>query len=471
MSAANIGVIGMGVMGRNLALNFADRGQKVLVWNHRPESLQRAVSESGGKLHPAATLAALVAGLERPRRLLLMVPAGEAVDGLLRDLRPLLERDDVVIDGGNSWFEDTQRRERELSTAGLHFVGLGVSGGEEGARHGPSLMPGGSAAGYQRLRPVLESIAARSESGPCVTHVGEGGAGHFVKMVHNGIEYADMQAIAEAYHCLRALLGLEAPRLAEVFAEWNRGPLESFLIEITAAIFQVRDPRGGGALVDQVLDRAGQKGTGRWTAQVALELGVAIPSIAAAIDARVLSAAKASRQRFAPLLAGPAAARTRPKLSVEQVRDALHATKILAYAQGFALIRAGAEKYGWAVDLREIARIWKAGCIIRARFLDTVRQAFDRAPQLESLAVDGAVRADLARLLPNLRTVVATAAEAGVPLPACGASLAYYDALRSPDLPQNLVQAQRDAFGSHTYQRVDDPEGPPVHTDWLGAAR
>ncbi len=467
---ADFGMIGLAVMGRNFALNVADRGYRVAVYNLEPELLERALAESGGRFVAARSLEELVGALARPRRIMMLIKAGEPVDIVLRKLKPLLEPGDIVIDGGNSLFEDTERRDRDYAEAGLCFFGMGVSGGEEGARHGPSLMPGGSREAYSALAPIFEAVAAKTDSGACVTYVGKGGAGHFVKMVHNGIEYADMQMIAEAYHVLRELGGLSAPQIADVFAEWNRGPLESFLVEITSKILRVTDPKGGGALEDQVLDSAGQKGTGRWTAQVALELGVAVPAIAAAIDARVLSSLKAERVRASSVLAGPS---TKPpavdaRRLVSAVHDALFASKVCAYAQGMALIAEGSRSRSWGIDLREMARIWKGGCIIRARFLDTIRQAYEKDAALPNLLIDSAVRDRIDAAQAGFREVVSTAQQAGIAVPAMSASLAYYDAYRSAWLPANLIQAQRDAFGAHTYQRTDDPQGPSVHTDWLG---
>ncbi|MEM6673617.1 MAG: NADP-dependent phosphogluconate dehydrogenase [Planctomycetota bacterium] len=462
---ADFGMIGLGVMGRNLAFNVIDRGYSVAAWNLEPEMTASAVAESGGALQDTASLAELVAGLERPRRMMMMIQAGKPVDIVLEQLLPLLDERDVVIDGGNSWFEDTQRREELAAKSGVRFVGVGVSGGEEGARNGPSLMPGGEDDAYERIRPVLESIAAKTEHGACVTHVGRGGAGHFVKMVHNGIEYADMQFIAEAYHVLSALLGQGPPELAATFEAWNRGPLESFLIEITAAIFRCPDGDGGW-LIDRVLDRAGQKGTGRWTAQVALDLGVSVPSIAAAIDARVLSSEKERRERFSKVLTGPANPPSQA-LSVDDVESALYAAKIGAYAQGMELIQRGAQENGWRIEPREIARIWTGGCIIRARFLSDMMAAYERRPDLENLLVDEGIRAAVAERDTAWRRVVGAAVAAGIPVPGMTASLAYFDALRTARLPQNLVQAQRDAFGAHTYQRTDDPDGPAVHSDWI----
>jgi 6-phosphogluconate dehydrogenase len=467
------GMIGLAVMGRNLALNVLDHGFRVVGHNREPRVLKAAVEESGGRLIPAHDLGELVAKLERPRTIMMMVRAGEAVDAVLGGLLPLLDAGDIVIDGGNSLYTDTRRRERQCAEAGIHFFGVGVSGGEEGARNGPSIMPGGDRAAYDAtIRPIFEAIAARTDSGPCVTHCGPEGAGHFVKMVHNGIEYADMQFIAESYHILSEVGGLDAAALGDVFAEWNRGVLESFLIEITAKLFTVRDERTGGWLVDQVLDQAGQKGTGKWTAIVALELGVPIPSIAASIDARVLSSMKRERVEASRILSGPAAAaspaggRDRERL-VQDVHDALYAAKIAAYAQGLHLIEAASREFGWGVDLREIARIWKGGCIIRARLLDSIMKAYERRADLPNLLLDEEFSEAVGSRQDAWRGVVGLAQARGIPVACMASGLAYYDSLRSADLPQNLTQAQRDAFGAHTYQRKDDPDGPFVHSEWL----
>ena len=468
MKKAQLGMIGMAVMGKNLALNVLDHGYSVAAYNRELDMLEDAVR--GTALIPCKTLQELVASLERPRCIMMMIRAGAPVDSVLADLSPLLEPGDIVIDGGNSWFEDTKRREAAMRDKGLYFFGIGVSGGEDGARHGPSLMPGGDAKAYEQIRTIMEAIAAKTESGPCVAYVGPNGAGHFVKMVHNGIEYADMQCIAEAYHLLRDVGGLGAAELAETFAGYNRGPLESFLIEITAKIFTVKDPEGKGALVDQVLDKAGQKGTGRWTAQVALDLGVPVPSIAAAIDARVLSSMRDERLHASGVLPGPkgAASNIDRKDLVAAVHDALYAAKICAYAQGMALITAGSNAHTWGILSREMARIWKGGCIIRARFLDTIFRAYEKDAKLSNLLLDDVVRGEVDKAQANWRKVLGLSAAHGVPVPAMSASLAYYDSYRAEKLPQNLTQAQRDAFGAHTYERLD-ALGIAVHSNWLNA--
>ncbi len=469
MIHSQFGMIGLGVMGSNLALNIADHGFRVAAWNREPEKAVKLCADNPGKPVVAArTLDELVAQLERPRRIMLMIKAGAPVDEMLHKLSLLLDEGDVVIDGGNSWFKDTQARATRLLERNLHFVGAGVSGGEEGARLGPSMMPGGTRESWERIRDVFEAIAARSDSGPCVTYCGPDGAGHFVKMVHNGIEYGDMQLIAEAYDLLRRGLGCGADELADIFEKWNEGPLQSFLIEITAKIFRVRDPESGAPLVEKVLDKAGQKGTGKWTAQVALDLGVAIPTIAAAIDARVLSSMKEERVHAARVFDGlkPVATSDREQF-ITDVHDALYAAKICSYAQGFALMRAGSREWKWGLDLREIARIWKAGCIIRAKFLDPIMRAYERNEDLANLLLDQAFRDDITRAQDSWRRCTTFAQSHGIAVPAFSASLAYFDSYRTANLPQNLTQAQRDFFGAHTYQRNDKgPDAPFVHSDW-----
>jgi 6-phosphogluconate dehydrogenase len=464
------GMIGLGVMGRNLALNVEEHGFPVTVWNLEPEWTDKFVGEYQEKeFIGTKTLQEFVEALERPRRIMMMIKAGDPVDLTNKAIKPFLERDDILIDGGNSWFKDTQRREAQLRDEGLNFFGSGVSGGEEGARHGPSLMPGGSREAYEHVRPIFEAIAAKTDSGPCVTYCGPDGAGHFVKMVHNGIEYGDMQLIAEAYDMLRTALGLGAGEIADIFDEWNRGALNSFLIEITANIFRVKDEETGGPLVDLVLDRAEQKGTGKWTVQVALDLGIPVPTIAAALDARGISSMKDERIQASRIIRGPRTQRSRGdrKKIVAAVHDALYASKICSYAQGLNLIRRGSEEYNWGVELGELARIWKGGCIIRAQFLDSIMNAYRRRPDLPNLLLDQEFNKWIQSAQSNWRLAVKTAQGLGIPVPAMGASLSYFDSYRTANLPQNLTQAQRDFFGSHTYERTDHPEMGHIHTDWV----
>jgi len=470
MAKAQFGMIGLAVMGRNLALNIEEHGFPVAVWNLEGNVTDQFVAENRNRKFVATkSLQELAQSLERPRRIMMMIKAGSPVDQTLEKLAPFLDAGDIVIDGGNSWFKDTQERTKRLEMNHLNFVGSGVSGGEEGARFGPSLMPGGSNAAWEAIKPVFEAIAAKSDSGPCVTHVGPDGAGHFVKMVHNGIEYGDMQLIAEAYEMLRKGLRASASELADIFEQWNRGPLESFLIEITAHIFRIKDPETGAPLVDKVLDKAGQKGTGKWTAQVALDLAVPIPTIAAAIDARVVSSMKEERVAASQKLAGDTIKEPIQRQEfIDGVRDALYVSKICSYAQGFALMQAGSREWNWNINMREMARIWKAGCIIRAKFLDSIMRAYERRPDLPNLLCDDEFTAVLARSQRPWRRIVAHAQMNGIPIPAMSASLAYFDAYRSADLPQNLTQAQRDYFGAHTYQRNDKGANAPfVHTDWV----
>jgi 6-phosphogluconate dehydrogenase len=463
------GMIGLAVMGRNLALNVEEHGFPVAVWNLETEWVDSFVAENPTKQFIGArSLEQFVEQLERPRRIMMMIKAGAPVDITIERIKPLLESGDILIDGGNSYFKDTQRREEALRKQNLCFVGSGVSGGEEGARHGPSLMPGGAREAYDHIRPIFEAIAAKTDSGACVTFVGPDGAGHFVKMVHNGIEYGDMQLIAEAYDILCSALKLEASELADIFAEWNRGPLESFLIEITANIFRRKDEETGSALVDLVLDKAEQKGTGKWTTQEALDERVAIPTIAAAIDARVLSSMKDERVEASKKIKGPTSEHNRSEKAtlIRAVHDALYASKICSYAQGMNLIRQGSNQYNWNVNLCEMARIWKGGCIIRARFLNSIMDAYDRRPDLPNLLLDDEFSRWIQEAQANWRLALTTAMSMGVPAPAMSASLAYFDSYRSARLPQNLTQAQRDYFGSHTYERVDHPERGHVHTEW-----
>ena len=471
MSArAQIGVTGLAVMGRNLARNFARHGYTVAVHNRSFAKTESLVAEHGdeGELVPSESMADFVASLERPRKVVIMVKAGAPTDAVIAELVPLLEAGDIVIDAGNAHFPDTIRREAELREHGLHFVGSGVSGGEEGALNGPSIMPGGSRESYEVLGPILESIAARVDGVPCCTYVGPDGAGHFVKMVHNGIEYADMQLIAEAYDLLRLGLGASAREIDEIFAEWNTGDLESFLIEITADVLAHTDAVTGAAFVDVVADQAEQKGTGRWTVQNALDLGVPITGIAEATFARALSGSTPQREAArGVLVAGTSDVPVTDRAAfVEDVRLALYASKVVAYSQGFDQIAAASAERGWGIDRGAMARIWRGGCIIRARFLDRITEAYERTPELPLLLADEYFADAVGRGVPAWRRIVARAAATGVPTPAFSSSLAYYDGVRAERLPANLIQAQRDFFGAHTYQRTD--RAGTFHTDWTG---
>jgi 6-phosphogluconate dehydrogenase len=470
---ANIGMVGLAVMGRNLALNIADHGFRVGVWNLEQPVTDKFVAENGSeKFVGTKSLAELVSVLERPRRLWVMIKAGKPVDEVLEQLKPLLSPGDTVIDGGNTHFQETRRREADLKKLGINFVGMGVSGGEEGARRGPSLMPGGADDAWKSLKPILESIAAKTDSGPCVTHCGPDGAGHYVKMVHNGIEYGDMQLIAETYDLLHRGVGLSSPEIGDIFARWNEGPLSSFLIELTAKVLKVKDQETGKPLVELVQDKAGQKGTGKWTAELALDLGVSIPTIAAALDGRGLSSLKEERVaaekkiRSVTSANAPGGGDDRKGL-VEAVHDALLASKICSYAQGLQLIRAGSKQYNWNVDLKEISRIWKGGCIIRARLLDTIMRSLERSPNLPNLLMADEFEALMHGAQPGWRRSIVAAVAMGIPTPAMSASLAYFDSYRTARLPQNITQAQRDAFGAHTYERIDKPQAGFIHTDWL----
>ncbi|HEX4657375.1 MAG TPA: NADP-dependent phosphogluconate dehydrogenase [Streptosporangiaceae bacterium] len=465
---AQIGVTGLAVMGRNLARNLARHGYRVALHNRTFERTRSLVAEHGneGSFLPAESVGAFVASLERPRAMIIMVKAGEPTDAVIGELVPLLDEGDIVIDCGNAHYADTRRREQELRGRGLHFVGSGVSGGEEGALYGPSIMPGGSAESYQTLGPIFESIAAQVGGTPCCVHVGPDGAGHFVKMVHNGIEYADMQLIAEAYDLLRAGTGASPAELADVFRTWNEGDLESFLIEITADVLAHVDAETGRPFVDVVLDEAEQKGTGRWTVQSALDLGIPITGIAEATFARSLSGhadqrAAARRTFTSDLNAWQVDDRAG---FTEDVRKALYASKVVAYAQGFDHIQAGSDEYGWNIDRGAMATIWRGGCIIRARFLDRIREAYDDDPGLPSLLVAPYFARAVSEGIDSWRRVVADAARVGVPSPAFSSSLAYYDGLRRDRLPAALIQGLRDNFGAHTYRRVD--RDGSFHTLW-----
>ncbi len=467
---ANIGVTGLAVMGRNLARNLARHGHVVALHNRSPQRTHSLVAEHGdeGTFLPSESMKDFVASLEQPRAIIVMVQAGAATDAVIDELVPLLDPGDIVIDCGNAHYTDTRRREAALKEHDLHFVGCGVSGGEEGALNGPSIMPGGSAESYQKLGPIFESIAAQVDGTPCCTHVGPDGAGHFVKMVHNGIEYADMQLIAEAYDLLRTGLDTPAADIAEIFRTWNEGDLDSFLIEITAEVLAHIDAETGKAFVDVVLDQAEQKGTGRWTVQSALDLGIPITGIAEATFARALSGhadqRAAARKTFGGGVTRPDI--TDPSAFTDDVRRALYASKVVAYAQGFDHIAAGSEEYGWGIDRGMMATIWRGGCIIRARFLDRIREAYDQDDALPSLLVAPYFGAAVQGGVDSWRRVVSQAAQAGIPTPAFSSSLAYYDGLRRDRLPAALIQGLRDNFGAHTYRRVDKPG--TFHTEWAG---
>ncbi|BDM81866.1 MULTISPECIES: NADP-dependent phosphogluconate dehydrogenase [Acaryochloris] len=468
MPQQQFGLIGLAVMGENLALNVERNGFPIAVYNRTRAKTDAFMAEraQGRQVVAAFTPEELVASLERPRRILIMVKAGAPVDAVIQQLKPMLEPGDVLIDGGNSLYGDTVRRTEELEAVGLRFIGMGVSGGEEGALNGPSLMPGGTEAAYKDLSPILTKIAAQVDDGPCVTYIGPGGAGHYVKMVHNGIEYGDMQLIAEAYDLLKNVLGLSHTELHEVFSEWNTtDELNSFLIEITAEIFTYVDPDTQQPLVELILDKAGQKGTGRWTVMSALELGVPIPTITAAVNARITSSFKDERVKASQILTGPTATFSGDKQAfIGKVRDALYCSKICSYAQGMALMSAASREFKFNLNLSEISRIWKGGCIIRAGFLDKIKSAFADDPALANLLLAPEFRQTILDRQDAWREVMATAAQLGIPVPAFSASLDYFDSYRRDRLPQNLTQAQRDFFGAHTYQRIDK-EGT-FHTEW-----
>ncbi|MDW9237157.1 6-phosphogluconate dehydrogenase [Burkholderia thailandensis] len=462
-------MVGLAVMGRNLALNIESRGYAVSVYNRSREKTDELIAEfPDRKLVPAYTLEEFVASLETPRRILLMVKAGEATDATIAALKPLLDKGDVLIDGGNTHFTDTIRRNQELAQAGLHFIGTGVSGGEEGALRGPSIMPGGQRDAYDLVEPILKQIAAKApaDGEPCVAYMGPDGAGHYVKMVHNGIEYGDMQLIAESYAVLKQVAGLTNDELGAVYAEWNQGELDSYLIEITAKIFGKKDDETGEHLVDVILDRAAQKGTGKWTSQNALDLGVPLPLITESVFARVLSSLKDQRVAASKVLAGPAPAPLEGDRAafVESVRRALYLSKVISYAQGFAQLDTASKEYGWKLDLGTIAKIFRAGCIIRARFLQKITDAYAKNAALANLLLDPYFQDIAANYQSALRDVVIAAVKAGVPVPAFASAVAYFDSYRSARLPANLVQAQRDFFGAHTFERTDKPGS--FHASW-----
>ncbi|TDG05147.1 NADP-dependent phosphogluconate dehydrogenase [Paraburkholderia guartelaensis] len=469
MSKQPIGVVGLAVMGSNLALNIESRGHAVSVFNRSRARTDELIAEyPDRKLVPAYTLEEFVDSLEKPRRILMMVKAGAPTDDTIAALKPLLEKGDILIDGGNTHFTDTIRRNQELAKSGLHFIGTGVSGGEEGALKGPSIMPGGQRDAYDLVAPILTEIAAKAptDGEPCVAYMGPDGAGHFVKMVHNGIEYGDMQLIAESYAVLKQVLGLSNEELGKVYTEWNEGELDSYLIEITSKIFGKKDEETGKDLVDVILDRAAQKGTGKWTSQNALDIGAPLPLITEAVFARVLSSLKTQRVAASKVLSGPDA---KPfsgdrKAFIESVRRALYFSKVISYAQGFSQLRMASDEYKWDLQYGTIAKIFRAGCIIRARFLQKITDAYAKDPQLDNLLLDPYFRDIAANYQSALRDVVIQAVSAGVPVPAFSSAIAYFDGYRSERVPANLVQAQRDFFGAHTFERNDKPGS--FHADW-----
>ncbi|RSD27356.1 NADP-dependent phosphogluconate dehydrogenase [Mesobacillus subterraneus] len=468
MSKQQIGVIGLAVMGKNLAMNIESRGYSVSVYNRSREKTDEMLEETKGKkIVGTFSIEEFVQSLEMPRKILLMVKAGAATDATIEQLKPYLEKGDIIIDGGNTYFADTQRRNKELSELGFHFIGTGVSGGEEGALHGPSIMPGGQKEAYDLVAPIFQDISAKVNGEACTTYIGPDGAGHYVKMVHNGIEYGDMQLIAESYFMLKHILGLSAEELHEVFADWNKGELDSYLIEITADIFTKKDGETGKPLVDVILDTAGQKGTGKWTSQSALDLGVPLPIITESVFARFISAMKPERAEASKVLSGP---EVKPfdgdrKAFIESIRKALYLSKICSYAQGFAQMRAASDEYNWDLNYGEIAMIFRGGCIIRAQFLQKIKEAYDRNPELKNLLLDPYFKDIADNYQQSLREVISAAVMNGIPVPSYSAALSYFDSYRTETLPANLIQAQRDYFGAHTYQRIDK-EGI-FHTEWM----
>ena len=471
MSKCDIGLIGLAVMGQNLVLNMADHGYCVAVYNRTLSKVDEFLAANAGNnnIQGAHSLEELVGLLKRPRRVMLMVKAGKPVDDYIDLLIPLLEEGDIIIDGGNSNYEDSIRRTAYVEAQKMLFIGTGISGGEEGARHGPSIMPGGSSDAWEHVKDIFQSIAAKVEDGsPCCDWVGENGAGHFVKMVHNGIEYGDMQLISEAYHLMRSGLQLPYKEMQAIFADWNRGKLDSYLIEITADILAFKD-KDGQPLVEKILDTAGQKGTGRWTVITALETGIPLTLIAEAVLARSLSALKEERVQASRLLNGPEISFNGDKAAfVDDIRQALYASKIISYTQGYMLMRAAAKEYKWKLNYGGIALMWRGGCIIRSVFLGKIKEAYDQNPELTNLLIDPYFNAEIQSAQEGWRRVVARAVEMGIPLPAMSSALAFYDGYRQENLPANLVQAQRDYFGAHTYERIDRPRGEFFHTNWTG---
>jgi 6-phosphogluconate dehydrogenase len=468
MAKQEIGVIGLAVMGKNLAWNIESRGYAVSVYNRSSEKTEEMLKESEGKnITGTYSVEEFVNSLEKPRKIMLMVKAGGPTDATIDQLKPYLEKGDILIDGGNTFFADTQRRNKELSELGIHFIGTGVSGGEEGALKGPSIMPGGQKEAYDLVAPIFKDISAKVNGEPCTTYIGPDGAGHYVKMVHNGIEYGDMQLISESYFLLKNVLGLSAEELHTVFADWNKGELDSYLIEITADIFTKKDEETGKPLVDVILDTAGQKGTGKWTSQSALDLGVPLPIITESVFARFLSAMKEERVHASKLLKGPEAKGFEGdrEAFIESVRKALYMSKICSYAQGFAQMRAASDEYSWDLKYGDIAMIFRGGCIIRAQFLQKIKEAYDSDPGLKNLLLDPYFKEIAESYQAALRDIISSAVQNGIPVPCFSAALSYYDSYRTETLPANLLQAQRDYFGAHTYQRTDK-EGT-FHTNWI----
>ncbi len=471
MKKCDIGLIGLAVMGENLVLNMERNGFCVAVFNRTVSKVDDFINgrAKGKNIVGCHSLQEFVQRLQKPRKIMLMVKAGKAVDDFIALLLPLLDKGDLIIDGGNTYFPDTERRNAELQEKGILYIGTGVSGGEEGALWGPSIMPGGNPQAWPLVKPIFQAIAAKVPDGsPCCEWVGNGGAGHFVKMVHNGIEYGDMQMICEAYFIMEQILGLSPDEMQEIFAEWNKGELNSYLIEITSHVLGKKDPETGKPMVHVILDTAGQKGTGKWTSQVALDLGIPAMTIAEAVFARALSAIKEERVAASKILSGPKAVFSGDKKEfIEMIRKALYSSKICSYAQGFQLMRAASEEYKWGLNFGNIALLWRAGCIIRAQFLERIKAAFDKNPSLANLLLDPYFKEAIDKNQQAWRQVVAKAIEWGISVPAFSSALAYYDGYRSAQLPANLLQAQRDYFGAHTYERVDKPRGQFFHTDWL----
>lgn len=468
MSKQQISVIGLAVMGKNLALNIESKGFTVSVYNRSPQKTEDMLKETVGKqVKGTYSIEEFVDSLEKPRKILIMVQAGQATDATIEQLIPHLDKGDIIIDGGNAYFPDTQRRSKELAEKGFNFIGAGVSGGEEGALKGPSIMPGGQESAYKLVEPILTAISAKVNDEPCCTYIGPDGAGHYVKMVHNGIEYGDMQLICEAYQLLKDVLGLNAKDLHEIFTEWNKGELDSYLIEITADIFSKYDEETGKPMVDVILDTAGQKGTGKWTSQSSLDLGVPLSMITESVFSRFLSAMKDERVAASKILNGPKTAPFDGDKAefIENVRKALFASKIVSYAQGFAQLRVASDEYGWNLQYGNLAKIWRGGCIIRSRFLQNITDAYENNPELKNLLLDPFFKEIIESYQDAWRKVVASAVSLGIPVPGFSSALAYYDSYRTANLPANLLQAQRDYFGAHTFKRVDK-EGT-FHYNWM----